>query len=92
MADAKSVWSGEKLLKAVQSFYLDSRACVRVGNDVSEWFLVNVGLRKGCVISLWLFNVYMDGVVREVNVIGKGLELLGANGGRFEINQLLFCR
>ena len=27
---------GGKLLKAVQSFYVDSRACVRVGNDVSE--------------------------------------------------------
>ena len=24
-----------KLLKAVQSFYIDSRACVRVGNDAS---------------------------------------------------------
>ena len=35
----------------------------------------------------------MDGVGREVNVrvIGKGLELLSANGGRFEINQLLFA-
>ena len=33
----------------------------------------------------------MDGVVREVNVrvLGKWLELLIANGGRFEINQLL---
>ena len=29
---------GGKLLKAVQSFYVDSRACVRVENDVSEWF------------------------------------------------------
>ena len=27
---------GGKLLKAVQSFYVDSRACVRVGNNVSE--------------------------------------------------------
>ena len=64
---------GGKLLKAVQSFHVDSRACVRVGNDVSEWFPVNVGLRQGCVISPWLFNVYMDGVVREVNVrvLGK---------------------
>ena len=35
---------GEKLLKPVQNFYVDSRACVLVGNDVSEWFLVNVGL------------------------------------------------
>ena len=34
---------GGKLLKAVQSFYVESRACVRVGNDVSEWFPVNVG-------------------------------------------------
>ena len=33
---------GGKLLKAVQSFYVDSRACVRVGNDVSELFPVNV--------------------------------------------------
>ena len=39
----------------------------------------------------WLFNVYMDRVVREVNVrvLGKWLELLSANGGRFKINQLL---
>ena len=42
-------------------------------------------------MSLWLFNVYMDGVVREVKVrvLGKGLELLSANCGRFKINQLL---
>ena len=66
---------GGKLLKAVQSFYEDSWACVRVGNDVSKWFPVNVGLRQGCVMSPWLFNVYMNGVVREVNVrvLGKGL-------------------
>ena len=82
-----------KLLKAVQSFYVDSRACVRVGNDVSDWFPVNVGLSQGCMMSPWLFNVYMAGVVREVNVrvLGKELELLSANGGRFDINQLLFA-
>ena len=41
----------------------------------------------------WLFNVYMDDVVQEVNVrvLVKGLELLSANGDRFEINQLLFA-
>ena len=44
-------------------------------------------------MSPWLFNVYMDGVVREVNVrvLGKRLEPLSANGGRFEIDQLLFA-
>ena len=68
-------------------------ACVRVGNDVCEWFPGNVGLRQGCVMSPWLCNVYMDGVVCEVNVrvLGKELESLSANDGRFEINQLLFA-
>ena len=31
--------------------------------DVIVWFAVNVGLSHGCVISQWLFNVYMDDVV-----------------------------
>ena len=50
--------------------------------------MVNVGLRLGCVMSSRLTNVYVDGVVREVNVrvLGKGLEMLSANGGRYEIN------
>ena len=44
-------------------------------------------------MSPWLFNVYMDGVLREVDirVLGKGLEQLSANGGRFEEKQLLFA-
>ena len=43
-------------------------------------------------MSPWLFYVYMDSVVREenVSVLEKRLELLSVNGGRFEINQLLF--
>ena len=53
---------GGNLLKAVQSFYLNGRACVR--NDVSEWYSGNVGLRQGCVMCLWSFNVFMDGLVR----------------------------
>ena len=81
-----------KLLKAMQSFHVDSRACVRVGNDMSEWFPVDVGLGQDCVMSPWWFSVYMGGVVREVNanVLGKGQELLRVSGG-FEINQLLFA-
>ena len=45
---------------------------------VNEWFDVNVGLRQGCVMSPWLFNMYMDGVVREVNVrvLGSGVDWL----------------
>ena len=57
MADAKSVWSWRKLLKPVQSSYIDP------GGKWCKWFLVDVGLRQGCGKTPWLFNVYMDGVV-----------------------------
>ena len=84
---------GEKLLKPVQSFSvekLSSVSSVWVEMDVGEWFLLNDGLRQGCVMSPWLFNVYMDSVVREVNarVLGKGLKLLSVNDGTFEINNI----
>ena len=43
-------------------------------------------------MSPWLC-IYMDGVVREVTVkvLRKWLELLCANGGRFEMDQLLIA-
>mgnify|MGYP006897285825 CR=1 FL=1 len=43
---------GGKLLEAVQSFYEDSNACVRIENEISGWFTVNVGVRQGCVICI----------------------------------------
>ena len=56
-------------------------------------FPVRVGLRQGCVMLPWLFNLYIDGVVREVNtkVLGRGLELRDGNENAWQINQLLFA-
>jgi len=44
---------------------------------VSESFVVKMGLRQGCVMSPWLFNMFMDGVVREVysRVNGMGVKM-----------------
>ena len=72
--------------------YVGSKSCVRVGNEVSEWFPVRVGLRQGCVMLPWLFNLYIDGVVREVNarVLGRGLKLVDGNDIEWELNQFLF--
>ena len=36
-----------------------------LGNEVSEWFPVRVGLRQGCVMSPWWFNLYIDGDIRH---------------------------
>ncbi len=68
---------------------MNSRVCVREGNGVSDWFPVLVGLRQGCVISPWMFNVNMDSVVKEVNMRmeGRGLSLVKADIREWNLSQ-----
>ena len=42
---------------------------------VSEWFSVKVGLSQKCVMSPWLFNMFMDGVMKEfkANILQGGV-------------------
>ena len=49
---------GCKLLKAVKRFYVDCKSCVRIGNEISEWFSVNVGVRQGCHVTMVVQLVY----------------------------------
>ena len=60
---------------------------------MSEWFSVRVGLRQGCVMSPWLFNIYMVSVVRKVNarMLGRSLSLVNSDDREWKINQLLFA-
>ena len=37
---------------------------MRVGDRESEWFGVHKGVRQGCMLSPWLFNVLADEVTR----------------------------
>ena len=46
--------------------YEKSEACVRVCREEGEWFEASVSLRQGCVMSLWLFNLFMDAAMKEV--------------------------
>ena len=49
---------GGKLLKAVQYFYVDTRACVRLGMNVSKWFQKVtdrvVWCLHGCLMCIWM--------------------------------------
>jgi len=78
------------MLNGVKSLYVNSRACVGMGNSVSNWFPVQVGLRQGCVMLPWLFNDYIDGVVREVNARMLG-SLVNADSREWNLNRLLFA-
>ena len=78
------------LLKGIKAFYLNSRACVRVKRDLSVFFDVRVGLRQGCVMSPWLFNIFMDSTIREMDRVGKGAHLM-LEGRIWDVSVLLFA-
>ncbi len=50
---------------------------MRVGGRYSKSFAVEVGVRQGCVMSLWLFNIFMDGWMgeRKCKVVRTGAKL-----------------
>ncbi len=80
--DRKGLWDilrvygvGGQLLEGIRSFYESANASVRVNGELSENFKVEMGVRQGCVMSPWLFNMYMDGCIREMKV---GVQDLGA--------------
>ena len=56
---------GGKLLSGIKSMYVDILSCVRIKGGESEGFRINSGVRRGCVMSSWLFNIYMDAVMKE---------------------------
>ena len=73
-------WAFMDLEKAYDTIGFRSYPMIR-----SDGFPVNVRLRQGCVISPWLFNVSIDGVVQEVNarMLWKWRERMSVNGDRF---------
>ena len=43
-------------------------ACVTVKGGESEQFKIDSRVRQGCIMSPWLFSVYMNAVVKEVKM------------------------
>ena len=55
---------GGKFLSVIKSMYVNSLACKRVKGGESECFRIKIGVRQGCIMSPWLFSMYMDAVMK----------------------------
>ena len=55
-------------MNVIKRMYVDSLACVRVKRGEGEQFRIDNVVRQVCIMSLWLFNVYIDAVIREVKM------------------------
>ena len=69
---------GGELLNDIKSVYVNSLSCVRVKGRDSECFRIDSGVRQECIASPWLFNVYMDAVMKELKMG------MGRRGVRFQ--------
>ena len=60
-----------------------------VSGGESEQFRIDSGRRQGYIMSPWLFNIYMDAMMKKVK-IGRGVSFL--DDERVEIAWPLVCR
>ena len=44
----------------LRNLYVGQEATVRTGHGTTDWFHIGEGVRQGCILSLCLFNLYVE--------------------------------
>src|SRR6185503_11709786 len=55
-----------KLWRVLRNLYSIVESCVLVGDERTDWFSLDEGLRQGCILSPRLFAIFIDGMARAV--------------------------
>lgn len=63
----------DKLLASIKSLYVFLTSCVHI-KFRTGWFNVQCGLRQGCILSLLLFNLYIDDLTMYLMLPGIHVE------------------
>ena len=48
----------DRLTCLLRNLYAGQEATVRTGHGTTDWFQIGEGVRQGCKLSPWLFNLY----------------------------------
>ena len=56
-------------------------AIVRTGHGTTDWFQIWKGVRQGCILSLYLFNLYAEYIMRNAGLeeAQAGIKIAGRN-------------
>ena len=54
---------------------------VRTGHGTTDWFQIGKGVRQGCVLSLCLFNLYVEHIMQNagLDVAQAGIKIVSTN-------------
>jgi len=63
----------------LRNLYAGQEATVRTGHGTTDWFQIGKGVRQGCILSPFLFNLYAEFIMRNAGLDEAQLEsrLLG---------------
>ena len=54
-------------------------ATVRTGHGTTDWLQIGKGVRQACILSLCLFNLYSEYIMRNVGQTQGGIKIAGRN-------------
>ena len=74
-----------KDIRVIANLYWHQKAAIRIQNQLSPFTSIQRGVRQGCVLSPYLFNIYTEFIFRECN------ELQGINIHGLNINNLRYA-
>ena len=49
----------------LRKLYAGPEATVRTGHKKTDWFQIGKGVSQGCILSLCLFNLYAEYIIRN---------------------------
>ena len=52
----------------LRNLYAGQQATVRTGHGTTDWFQIGKGVCQGCVLSLCLFNLYAEYIMRNAGL------------------------
>ena len=65
----------------MRNLYAGQKATVRTGYGTTDWFQIGKGVRQGCILSPYLFNLYAEYIVRNtvLNEAKAGIKIARRN-------------
>ena len=65
----------------LRNLYAGQEATVRTGHGTTDLFQIGKGVRQGCILSPWLFNLYAEDIMRNAGLdeAQAGIKMAGRN-------------
>ena len=58
----------DHLTYILRNLYAGQEATVRIGHRTTDWFQVGKGVRQGCILSPWIFNLYAEYIMNNAGL------------------------